>query len=909
MKYRFLALVASFSIAISAQETLPLSIRQKTELIQKSWVRATPFEKLEVAAIGNQISALNINPSNSSEMVVAPDSGGVWYSQNGGETFEPLFENQPTQQISALSVEWRTGVIWVGTPYGLFASLDKGKTWNFSGLSSVKNITSIFINPKNVEEVVVGVFGNQFNADEKRGIFKTTDGGKTWQHKLFIGTRAGIEQIQATPDASTLYASVWQVDDTYWESIPYGNLSSIYKSSNGGESWQKITQTNGFLSGNFIGKIGLAVYDKNTVYAVVDNRSVKPKNTSSKSVEKTTSIHLSERDFETMSKADFLSLDNQKLNAFLSSVGQSEKYTAQNLKNMILADIVSPARLMLFLGVKPQEIIGAEVYVTHDGGGSWRKTHSQALNDVFYQNGRNFASIAVNPNNKNHIFIGGYPLLESVDGGKSWQNKHSVSLQEGFYQVEYLSNTIFATTKNGLIVSYDNGKNWAMKNVPQSASFSKIAFDKNKNTLYLASKQGILMKNNAQWNKILPQSQVVLGNILYVGDNNGVFYDYDSDKNILNPLGSMYFSENKTPLRFAEQAPLLVSPQNNDILYAGSNKLHISMDKGKNWRTISEDLTNGDKKGNKAYGTISAIAESPFLFGLIYTGSDDGMIHVSENGGVSWQKIYNAFPNPLKVTNLIASRHHRQRVIATLSNTDGNHHEPYVFLSNDLGKTWTEIRADLPENRVNIVKEDPKNEQILYVGTENGLYVSFNLGESWQPFAKNLPEAAVLDIHIDENNGEMLVSVAGHGIYKTSVEMMQQLRVAITSQDFYPLQENIRVPHSSDWGNTWSEWVKPQSPEIQLHGFAAKEGLDVNIKIMRGKVTLQSFTHKTTQGFNYIPYDLTISNVGKVMYEKSLQKLFLTSASNGKFYLPKGKYKVVFNIGDGFEEERDLEIF
>ncbi len=736
MKYRFLTLIVSLPILISAQETLPLSVRQKAELIQKSWVKETPFEKVEVPHIGNEISALSINHSNVSEMVVAPNSGGLWYSQNGGETFVPLFENQPTQQINALSVEWKTGVMWVGTPYGLFASLDKGKTWDFSGLSSVKNIKSIVINPHNVEEVVVGVFGNQFTADEKRGIFKTTDGGKTWQHKLFVGTRAGIQQIVAAPDASTLYASAWQVDDTYWESTPYGSLSSIYKSSNGGESWQKITQTNGFLSGNFIGKIGLTVYDNNTIYAVVDNRSVKPKNTTSKSVEKTTSVHLSERDFETMSKADFLSLDNRKLDAFLFAVGQNNKYTAQNLKNMISADIISPARLMLFLGIKPQEVIGAEVYVSNDGGNSWKKTHTQPLSDVFYQNGNDFAGIAVNPQNKNHIFIGGYPLLESVDGGKSWRNKHSVSLQEGFYQLQYQSNTIFATSKKGLLVSYDNGENWAIKNVSQSISFEKIAFDKNKNTLYLASKQGILMKNNAQWNKILPQSQLVLGSKLYVGDKNGTFYDYNGELNTLNPLGSMYFSENKAPLRFAEQTPLIVSPQNNDILYAGSNKLHISMDKGKNWRTISEDLTNGDKKGNKAYGTISAIAESPFLFGLIYTGSDDGMIHVSENGGVSWQKIYNAFPNPLKVNNLLASKHNRQRVITTLSSVDKNNHEPFLFLSNDLGKTWTEIRADLPENRINIVREDPKNEQILYVGTENGLYVSFNLGESWQPFAK-----------------------------------------------------------------------------------------------------------------------------------------------------------------------------
>ncbi|GIM50569.1 VPS10 domain-containing protein [Capnocytophaga stomatis] len=909
MKHLFSAFFTVFSLALSAQETLPLSIRQKAELKEKSWVKETPFERIHTADIGNKINTFSVNTYNANEVVIAPNSGGLWHSQNGGETFEFIFENQPTQQVNALAVEWKTGVIWVGTPYGLFASLDKGKTWEFKGLASSQNISSITINPKNTEEVVVGVLGNQYNADEKRGIFKTNDGGKTWQHKLFIGTRAGVRQIVATNNGNTLFASIWHSEDSYWESKPYGNLSCIYKSSNGGESWNKITQSNGFLNGNFVGKIGLAVYDQNTIYAVVDNRSVKTRNSASKSVDRVTKIHLSDRDFETMSKSDFLNLDDNQLDAFLHNIGLNEKYTAVNLKNMISAEITSPSRLFSFLGAKHQEVVGAEVYFSNDGGTSWGKTHSNPLNDTFYQNGDDFASITVNPANKNHIFIGGFPLLESVDGGKSWRNKHSISLQNGFYQIHYQLNTLFATTRNGFSISYDNGKNWSFKNAPQSASFDKIVYDKNKNTFYLAGEQGILMKNNSQWNRILPQSQVISGNKLYVGAENGSFYDFDDNKNVLNPLGSMYFAENKAPLRFGKRTPLLISPQNSDILYAGSNKLHISMDKGKNWRTISGDLTNGDKKGNKAYGTISSIAESPFLFGLIYTGSDDGMIHVSNNGGVSWQMIYNAFPKPLNVNNLVASKHNRNRVIATLKSTDENNREPFIFLSNDLGKSWTEIRSDLPESRINVIKEDPKNEQILYVGTNDGLYVSFNLGESWHPFVKNLPETGILDIFIDENSGEMLVSTEGSGVYKTSVSILQDLRAAIITQDFYPLQEKIRVAHSPLWGNTWNEWEKATSPEIHFYGFAAKEDLPVSVKIMKGKATLQSFTYKTNKGFNYIPYDLTISDVGKLMYEKSLQRLILTASVDKKYYLPKGKYKIVFSIGDGFEEERELEIY
>ena len=268
-------------------------------------------------------------------------------------------------------------------------------------------------------------------------------------------------------------------------------------------------------------------------------------------------------------------------------------------------------------------------------------------------------------------------------------------------------------------------------------SFEQLAYDNTNKIPYFISKQGVLAKNNAQWNIFkLPINRLTFGNETYAAASYGRFFTLYPNKNQQTPLGTMYYGESKAPLRFGKYAPLLVSPQNKDIIYIGSNKLHISLDKGRNWRTISDDVTNGNKQGNKAYGTISAIAESPFMFGLLYTGSDDGMIYTSDNGGVSWKQIYNAFPRALRVNNLIASKHQRNRVLTTLISTDETATDPFIFISNDNGKSWTDIRSDLPDSRVNVVKEDPINEQILYAGTDNGLYISFNLGESWQPFSK-----------------------------------------------------------------------------------------------------------------------------------------------------------------------------
>ena len=897
------------SVTLNAQELLPLPLRQKEELKARSWVRETPFEQVIVKEIGNRISALNVNSKNSNEFLVAPENGGIWLTQNGGETYTPLCPTLPTQSISAIAMDWTSGTLALATPYGIFISVDKGKTTKFSGLTNAQHISSLYINPLNPQEIVAGVLGNSYKADEKRGIFKTTDGGNTWQQKLFVSTRAGISQITPSPDGSVLLAVAWDVNNSQWENVPYGSNSGVYKSTDGGNSWTKITTNNGFIKGNNIGKIGVTCFNSQTYYAVVDNRNPKKKENNN-SLQKTVRIHLTAQDFDTMSKADFLALDNNRLNIFLHNIGQDNKYTAQNLKDMIAAEVTLPAKIFSYLGVSTQEIIGAEVYVTNDGGNSWQKANSQPLNDMYYQNGEQFGGIAVNLTNKNHLFIGGYPLLESGDGGKTWRSKQPLSLQNSYEQLYLQQGTLFCTTPNGLQLSYDNGRSFATKNVSQAIAFSQLCYDQASKTPYYVSEQAVLAQNNSHWNTFKRNiHSLSFGNDSYAAEAYGKFFTFFPDKDQLFPLGSAYYGENKAPLRFSEKAPLLISPQNKDIIYIGSNKLHISMDKGRNWRTISDDVTNGNKQGNKAYGTISAIAESPFMFGLLYTGSDDGMIYTTDNGGVSWKQIYNAFPRALKVNNLIASKHQRNRVLATLISTDETQGDPIIFMSNDNGKSWTDIHSNLPDAKVNVLKEDPKNEQILYAGTDNGLYITFNLGESWQPFSQGLPETGVNDIYIDDSNGEMTVATLGRGIYRTSVKMMQELRAAIATQAFFPLETPITIPYSPNWGNAASEWDDPVQPKVYFYAFAANDNVEVPIKIMKGRVTLQSFKYKSNKGFNYIPYDLSISPEGKLAYEKSLQKIFLSTATDGKVYLPKGRYTVIFTLPDGFEEERTLDIF
>ena len=477
------------SVTLTAQELLPLPLRQKEELKVRSWVRETPFEQVIVKEIGNRISALNVNPKNSNEFLVAPENGGIWLTQNGGETYTPLCPTLPTQSISAIAMDWTSGTLALASPYGIFISADKGKTTKFSGLANAQYISSLYINPINPQEIIAGVLGNPYKADEKRGIFKTTDGGKTWQQKLFVSTRAGISQITPSPDGSVLLAVAWDVNNSQWDDLPYGSYSAVYKSVDSGNSWTKITANNGFIKGNNIGKIGVTCFNSQIYYAVVDNRNPKKKENNN-SLQKTARIHLTAQDFDAMSKADFLTLDNNRLNIFLHNIGQDKKYTAQNLKDMIAAEVTSPAKIFSYLGVSTQEIIGAEVYVTNDGGNSWQKANNQPLNDMYYQNGEQFGGIAVNLTNKNHLFIGGYPLLESGDGGKTWRSKQPLSLQNSYEQLYLQQGTLFCTTSNGLQLSYDNGKSFATKNVPQAIAFNQLCYDQaSKTAIGILSKE------------------------------------------------------------------------------------------------------------------------------------------------------------------------------------------------------------------------------------------------------------------------------------------------------------------------------------------------------------------------------------------------------------------------------------
>jgi len=935
MKTFLQAAIFCLSISLFAQQPptsaslIQKSLEKKTEISNKSLVKNLAFKSMGPTVMSGRVVDVDVNPNNTTEFYVGYASGGLWYTNNNGTTFTPVLDNSPTQNVGDIAVDWSSGTLWVGTGeknssrssyagIGVLKSTDKGKTWTNVGLPDSHHISRILINPNNSEEVVIGVIGHLYSSNQERGIFKTTDGGKTWSKTLFINENTGIIDVENAPNNfSVMYAASWERNRKAWNFVGNGENSAIYKSIDGGSSWVKISANNGFPEGNGVGRIGLAVFNENTVYALHDNQFRRPKEKKGKET-----AGLTKEDFKTMSAKDFLKLSDKKLNSYLKDNGFQEKYRAENVKQMLrggnlkpmdLASYLEDANSMLF----DTQVIGAEVFKTTNGGESWKKTHDYYLDGVYSSYGYYFGEIRVDLQDENGIYVMGVPIIKSKDGGKTFssigrENVHSD--HQALWVNPEKSGHLLNGNDGGLNLSYDDGESWIKLNDPAVGQFYSVYADNQEDYQVYGGLQdnGVwVASNNAKTNKRWmhtgknPYESIMGGdgmqvqvdernqNIVYTGYQFGNYYrvDRETGKNTyIQPKHTL----GETPYRFNWQTPIHLSVHNQDILYLGGNKLHRSLNRGDDWETISGDLTNGGKKGNVAYGTLTSISESPFQFGLIYTGSDDGLVQRSKNGGGNWTKISDSFPKDLWVSRVLASSHKKERVYVTLNGYRWDNFTTYIFMSDDFGDTWKSISSNIPTSPVNVIKEDPENEQLLYVGTDNGLYVSFNQGKSWEAFGKELPNVAVHDVVIQPTAKEMIVGTHGRSLYKANIAPLQKMTAAVLAKTAHVFAVNS-IRKSKNWGSSWSQWSEPNIPKISIPLYA-NSAKKVTIDIFQGAVKVNTITVSADSGFNEAIFDVSFSDKGRKAFEKVNKEEEITKAENDIYYLPKGKYTA--KIGD-----------
>jgi len=920
---------------------------QRKALQQNSLVSQIKFKNIGPTVMSGRVVDLDVNLEDPSHFYVAYASGGLWKTTSNGTAYIPMFQHETTMTIGDIAVDWKNNeTIWLGTGEnnssrssyagtGMYKSSDKGKSWQYLGLAETHHIGRIILHPTNPDIVWVAALGHLYSANKERGVYKTTDGGKNWEKVLFVSEDAGFIDLVINPEnPNILYAASWERERKAWDFKGSGKGSAIYKSVDGGENWEKInTGNNGFPDNEGVGRIGLEISASNPqiIYAVLDNQNRRPKKDSKK-------LAVDKDLLSSISKEGFLALSEEDINEYLDKNNFPQQYNASEIKKQISNDEISPSALVTYLqdanaALFDTPVIGLEIYRSNNAGKTWQKMNEDYIEGVYNSYGYYFGQIRVSPTNPDKIYTFGVPVIKSEDAGKTWK-----SINGGNVHVDHHAlwlnpkrdGHLVLGNDGGVNISYDDGETWYKSNSLPVGQFYAVNVDmaepynvygglQDNGVWYGSHKTEI--SDNWEMEGAYPYQELLGGdgmqvqidtrnnNIVYTGFQFGYYFRIDKKtgkRKLIQPKHNL----GERPLRFNWQTPIHLSVHNQDILYLGSNKFHRSLNQGNDFEALSDDLTKGGKKGNVPYGTLSDIHESPLKFGLIYTGTDDGLIHVSNDGGNTWENISEGLPADMWVSRVTASNFKAPRVYASLNGYRFDNFEAMVYVSEDYGKTWNAIGKNLPAEPVNVIIEDSENENILYVGTDHGVYISIDRGNNFMSVGNTLPNVAVHDLVIQPREKHLIVGTHGRSIYMADISGLQQLTPEIIEKDIYVLSTD-NLKYNDNWGNEkrygWNGINEPKSEISFYTSFSGK----VEIEIVTEKNT-EVYTDQIEikKGLNYFGYNLTIDEKAIKTYKNEIpeeQKENLKKRDNGKSYLLPGNYMITIT-GSGKTVQQEFTI-
>lgn len=922
------------------------SVEQRKQLQDQSLVRQLPFKNIGPSVQSGRVVDIAVNPADPTEFYVAYASGGLWYTNNNGTTFQPSFDNQDVMTLGALAVDWDNGTIWLGTGevnssrssyagLGIYKSMDAGKTWTHSGLAESHHIGRIILHPGTPNTAWVAVLGHLYSGSSERGIYKTTDGGRNWTKVLFANNNAGgIEMVLDPLNPDHLYAATWERTRRAWNFVESGGGSGIHESTDGGSTWKKISgPKSGFPDGKGAGRIGLAMaYQGRTpiLYASVDNYNRRPKeapeaNTLTKDV------------LRTMTSSAFAEVSDKQLKAYLEDNRFDKEYTPERVKEMVATGEITPLTLVEFTEsanslLFDTEVVGLEVYRMAGRGGRWVKTHEDYLDGVYFSYGYYFGQIYVSPHNPEQLFVLGVPVLRSDDGGASWRGINAANVHSDHHALwinPNKENHIILGNDGGINISYDNGENYIKCNHPPLGQFYYVAVDMAKPYRVYGGLQdnGVWMGEHTyeaspRWHQSghYGYKSIMGGDGMQVAidprDNETVYtgFQFGNYFRLNTNTGQRAYITpghelGERPFRWNWQTPIHLSEHNPDILYMGSNFVHRSLNRGDDFTKISDDLTHGGQTGDVPYGTLTAIHESPLRFGLLYAGSDDGRVHISKDGGYEWEDISASLPTEMWVSRIQASKYEESRVYLTLNGYRWDNWNAMLYRSDDYGKTWTLIGRNLPQEPINVVKEDPENDQLLYVGTDHGAYLSLDEGKTFMAFQEGLSGAPVHDIVIHPREGDIIIGTHGRSIYLGSAQEVQKMTTEVLASAVHLFElENTRRGRS--WGA--DNWYERTPPTLTLPVYAAADGTaQISIYVGDDDIILNSFNTEVNRGLQYLEYDYTYTKDAWPRYKQYLESQLeedemlpkLDPADDGNYYLETGKYKVVVKVNKTSSEQ------
>lgn len=716
------------------------------------------FDSLQyryIGPVGNRVTSVAGVPGQPNIYYAGAASGGIWKTTDGGVHWQPIFDDQPVQSIGALAVAPSDpNIVWAGTGEdcirshisignGIYKSTDGGKTWTHMGLAETGRIGRIVIDPRDPNTVCACALGHAYGPQQERGVFRTTDGGKTWERVLFVDENTGCSDIAIDPsNPRILFAGMWQLQIRTWGRESGGPGSGLFKSTDGGLSWKRLTGRG--LPTREVGKVAVAIAhsNPNRVYAIIETGDGVP-------------WHGKETDRGTLWRSD-------------------------------------------------------------DGGENWR-----VVSYDHYVNGRAhyYSHLAVAPDRENELYFLTASFSISIDGGQTVNPVPFSSSPGGDNHDIWIDpvdpNRMIVANDGGISISTTRGRTWNRIQLPIAQMYHVTVDNQIPYYVYGNRQDGPSTRGpsnsrlegfgggvipRGMWHSVgggesgWATPDPVDPNIIWSsasgsGSVGGIVVRYDERarqaRNVeVWPDSTIGWPPAELKYRFVWTFPLTISPHDRNTVYVGSQYVHKTTDGGNSWQVISPDLTTNDKSRQQISGGLTpdnigveygcvvfAIAESRLEKGLIWAGTNDGLVHITRDGGRSWTNVTANIPNLPPwgtVSNIEPSRYQAGTAYLTVDFHQVNNRDPYVYKTTDYGKTWKLITNGIPRSPLSYahcIREDPVRQGLLYLGTENALYVSFDDGENWQPLQSNLPHAPVYWITVQEHFNDLVVATYGRGFW------------------------------------------------------------------------------------------------------------------------------------------------
>jgi photosystem II stability/assembly factor-like uncharacterized protein len=758
-------------------------------------------------------------------------AGGVWKTTNGGLTWAPMTDKTGIMSVGAIAVAPSDpNVVYVGTGEscwrgnisygdGMYKSVDGGKTWTHIGLEDTRHISKVIVHPANPDVLFVAAMGHAYGPNETRGVFRSSDGGKTWQKVLFKDNKTGSIDLTFDPsNPHVLYAALYEAQRYPWTAVSGGPGSGLYKSSDDGATWKRL-EGHGLPSG-VLGRIGVSVSgaDGNRVYAIIE----------------------------------------------------AEK---------------------------------GGIYRSEDAGETWQLINPDHR---FTQRSWYFHHIFADPKNVDTVYVLNTSVYRSTDGGHTFNVVRSPhGDNHGLWIDPTHPEWMINTNDGGATISHDGGKSWTTQGNQPTAQFYHVAADnafpyhiygaqQDNSTVAIASRSDEGVIDRPDWYDVGGgESGFVVpdptnADVVYAGSYDGLITRFDKKNHQVQdisswPLNPMGAGAAELKHRFQWTAPIMISPNDPKVIYHGGEAVFKTTDGGMTWTAISGDLTRNDKTKQQSsggpitqdntsveyYDTVFALAESPVEKGIIWAGTDDGLVHVTRDGGTSWANVTSKEFGEWSLVSIIeASPHAAGTAYVAIDRHKLDDFHPYIFKTADFGKTWTKITTGLPESSyAHTVREDPKRKGMLYAGTENGIYISFDDGARWQSLKLNLPTTPIHDLAVKDD--DLLAATHGRSFWVLDdIAPLRQITAPVAGEETHLYQSStaIRLP--------WLGFTLPATVPVGGNPptgvvidytlkAAPKEQITLEILDAQGKLVHKYSSKKSAEGPSADEEEFGISRAGE----------------------------------------------